>query len=48
MKKHKMSYYEKNDFIEFTLDFCSHSKEIMSDIKKNKKKHLFRKKSFSD
>ncbi len=45
-----MSYHEKNDFIEFTSDFCSHSREMMNnDIKENKEKNIFsRKKSFSD
>ncbi len=45
-----MSYHEKNDFVEFTLDFCSHSRKMMNnDTEKNKEKNFFfEKKSFSD
>jgi hypothetical protein len=50
MRKHEMSYHEKNDFIKFTSDFCSHSREMMNnDTEKNKEKNIsFRKKCSSD
>ncbi len=49
MKKHEMSSYKKNDFIEFIFDFYSHSKKMMNDIKNNKEKNIFsRNKIFFD
>ncbi len=50
MRKHEVSYHEKNDFIEFISDFCNHSKEMMNnDTEKNKEKNISsRKKSSSD
>jgi hypothetical protein len=51
MRKHEISYHEKTNIIEFTSDFCIHSREIKTKTTKtktsNKKKIFsFEKKSF--
>ncbi len=51
MRKHEVSYHEKIDIIEFILEFCTHSKEIETnltriDLMNKKKRFLSKKKVF--
>ncbi len=49
MRKHEVNYHEKTNIIEFSSEFCTHSKKIKTKItsSSNKKKNfLFEKKSF--
>jgi hypothetical protein len=51
MRKHEISYHEKTNIIEFTSDFCTHSREIRTKTTKTKtsnkeKIFSFEKKSF--